>query len=162
LDGGIIYPERHDTADLTVTPLYQEHQVLIAGSELLTGKADTISWADALQLPLCLLSEGMRGRRLIDDALAGQGLAATPQLEADSVGTLLAHVATGRWASIVPHTWVHTLGMPPGVSVLRLRQPSVNALLALVTHSVEPGSPVTRALVHTAREAGIAAALDEA
>ena len=38
LDGGIIYPERQDTADLTVTPLYLEHQVLIAGSELLTGK----------------------------------------------------------------------------------------------------------------------------
>jgi DNA-binding transcriptional LysR family regulator len=162
LDGGIIYPERQDTADLTVTPLYHEHQVLVAGSELLTGKADAISWADALQLPLCLLSAGMRGRRLVDDALAGQGLAVTPQLEADSVDTLLAHVATGRWASIVPHTWVRTLGMPPGVSVLRLHQPSVNALLALVTHPAEPGSPVTRALVQTARGAGIAAALDGA
>jgi DNA-binding transcriptional LysR family regulator len=162
LDGGIIYPERQDTADLTVTPLYQEHQVLVAGSELLTGKADAISWADALQLPLCLLSAGMRGRRLIDDVLAGQGLAVTPQLEADSVGTLLAHVATGRWASIVPHTWVRTLGMPPGVSVLRLHQPSVKALLALVTHPAEPGSPVTRALVQTARDAGIAASLDGA
>ena len=43
-----------------MTPLYLEHQVLIAGSELLTGKADAISWADALQLPLCLLTAGMR------------------------------------------------------------------------------------------------------
>jgi DNA-binding transcriptional LysR family regulator len=159
LDAGVIYPERQDTAELTVTPLYREHQVLIAGSDLLTDKADTISWADALQLPLCLLSAGMRGRKLIDDALAGQNLAVTPQLEADSVGTLLAHVGTGRWASIVPHTWVLGSGLPPGVSVVALREPSVTALMALVTHSAEPGSPVTRALVQTAREAGIAEAL---
>jgi DNA-binding transcriptional LysR family regulator len=158
LDGGVIYPERQDIADLTVTPLYHEHQVLIAGSELLPVKADAINWADALQLPLCLLTAGMRGRRLIDDALAGQRLSVTPQLEADSVGTLLAHVGTGRWASIVPHTWVHTLGMPPGVGVLRLLEPSVTALLALVTHAAEPGSPVTRALVQTARDTDFAAA----
>ena len=104
----------------------------------------------------------MQGRRLIDDALTGQGLAVTPQLEADSVGTLLAHVSTGRWASIVAHTWVHTRGVPPGVSVLRLPGPSVTALLALVTHAAEPGSPLTRALVQVARDAGIAATLDGA
>ena len=157
LDAGIIYLEQQDMTDLTVTPLYREHQVLIAGPELLAGTPDTIGWADALQLPLCLLSAGMRGRRLIDDALAGQGMTVTPQLDADSVGTLLAHVGTGRWASIVPHTWVHTLGMPAGVSVVRLREPSVTALLALVTPSAEPGSPVTRALVQTAGVADLAA-----
>jgi DNA-binding transcriptional LysR family regulator len=159
LDAGIIYPERQDTADLTVTPLYREHQVLIAGGDLLTGRVDAISWADALQLPLCLLSAGMRGRKLIDDALAGQNLTVTPQLEADSMDTLLAHVGTGRWASIVPHTWVHSLGMPAGISVVALHDPLVTALMALVTHSAEPGSPVTRALVQTARESGIADAL---
>jgi DNA-binding transcriptional LysR family regulator len=159
LDAGIIYPERQDTADLTVTPLYREHQVLIAGGDLLIGQAGAISWTDALQLPLCLLSAGMRGRKLIDNALASQSLTVTPQLEADSVSTLLAHVGTGRWASIVPHTWVRSLAMPSGVSVVALHEPSVTALMALVTHSAEPGSPVTRALVQTARESGIAEAL---
>jgi DNA-binding transcriptional LysR family regulator len=155
LDAGILYPDRQDTADLLVTPLYQEQQVLIAGGELLTGKSDTISWSDALELPLCLLTEGMRGRRLIDDALATQDLVVTPQVETDSVVTLLAHVGTGRWASIVPHTWIRTLGIPAGASMLRLHNPSVTALMALVTTAVEPGSVVTRALVQTARDVGI-------
>jgi DNA-binding transcriptional LysR family regulator len=155
LDAGILYPDRQDTAELLVTPLYQEHQVLVGGSELLIGKSDTISWSDALQLPLCLLTEGMRGRRLIDDALATQDLAVTPQLETDSVATLFAHVGTGRWASIVPHTWIRTLGVPAGASVLRLHNPSVTALMALVTIAADPGSVVTRALVQTARDAGI-------
>ena len=102
----------------------------------------------------------MRGRRLIDDALSRSRAVGDTTTRSRSVGTLLAHVGTGRWASIVPHTWVHTLGMPPGVAVLRLQEPSVTALLALVTHAGEPGSPLTRALVRTARDTGIAATLE--
>jgi hypothetical protein len=36
-----------------------------------------------------------------------------------------------------------------------LRDPSVTALMALVTTAAEPGSVITRALVQTARSAGI-------
>jgi DNA-binding transcriptional LysR family regulator len=159
LDAGILYPDRQDTGDLLVTPLYKEHQVLIAGGDLLTDKSETISWTDALALPLCLLTGGMRGRRLIDDALSTLDLLARPQLETDSVATLLAHVGTGRWASIVPQTWIRTLGLPAGTSVLRLHDPAVTALMALVTSAAEPGSVVTRALIQCARDVDIAAAL---
>lgn len=153
LDAGIIYPDRQDTDDLLVTPLYQEEQVLLVGADLLVGKTNTMDWADALQLPLCLLSEGMRGRQLIDDALATLDLVVTPQLETDSVGALFAHVGTGRWASVVPQTWIDALGLPAGASALRLHDPSVTASIALVTHAAEPISPLTRALVQTARTA---------
>jgi DNA-binding transcriptional LysR family regulator len=61
---------------------------------------------------MCLLNKGMHGRRLIDDALAALDLAATPQLETDSAVTLLAHVGTGRWASIIPQTWLRSLAPP--------------------------------------------------
>ena len=46
--------------------------------------------------------------------------------------------------------------------MLRLHEPSVTALMALVTNAAEPGSLLTRALVQAARDAGIAAALDGA
>jgi DNA-binding transcriptional LysR family regulator len=157
LDAGILYPDRQDTADLLVTPLYEEQQVLIVGGDLLSGKPDTISWSEALELPLCLLTEGMRGRQIIDDALATQDLTVTPQLETDSVVALFAHVGTGRWASIVPHTWIRTLGPPAGTSVLRLHNPSISAVMALVTNKAEPGSVLARALAQTAQEARIGA-----
>lgn len=155
LDAGVIYPHGRDTAELVVTPLYKEQQVLIAGSELLIGQSETISWSDALELPMCLLNQEMRGRKLIDDALATQQLAVTPQLETDSVATLLAHVGTGHWSSIVPQTWIHTLHLPAGTRILRLQNPSVSALIALVTTAVEPGSVLTRAFLQTAQNAGI-------
>jgi len=161
LDAGILYPDQQDTADLLVTPLYHEQPVLIAAAELLDGESDTIAWSDAVQLPLCLLTQGMRGRRIIDDALATHDLQVTPQLETDSVAALFAHVRTGRWASIVPQPWIHTLGIPAGASMLRLRRPSVTALIALVTNRAEPGSLLARALRRTAREARMGAALSE-
>ncbi|MFE7420286.1 LysR family transcriptional regulator [Rhodococcus sp. NPDC057529] len=160
LDAGIIYPDQHDTADLVVTPLYEEQQVLIAGRELLSGHSGTISWSDALQLPMCLLNGGMRGRQLIDDALATQNLTVTPQVETDSIVALLAHVGTGRWATIVPQTWLRTLRPPAGARTLRLDGPSVTARIALVTSAVEPGSVLTRAVLTTAQNARIGDLLD--
>ncbi|WP_345348683.1 LysR family transcriptional regulator [Rhodococcus olei] len=159
LDAGIVHPDPQHTAGLEVTPLYEEHHVLVVGSELLTGRSDTISWTDALALPMCLLTTGMRGRQLVDDALATRDLAVAPQLEADSVVALLAHVGTGRWATIVPQTWMRTLSPPAGACVLRLDNPSVTARVALVTGAVEPGSVLTRALVTTARRVRIADAV---
>ena len=112
---------------MTVTPLYEERQVLIAGAELLASQPNPLTWADALELPLCLLNTGMRGRQLLDDALAAHGLAARPRLEADSVVSLLAHVSGGRWASIVPQIWLHTLRTPDGVRMVPMADPQVTA-----------------------------------
>ncbi|MET4613752.1 DNA-binding transcriptional LysR family regulator [Rhodococcus sp. PvR044] len=159
LDAGIVYPDGQDTADLLVTPLYEERHVLVVGSELLTGRSDTIGWPDALELPMCLLNKGMHGRQLIDDALAALDLAATPQLETDSALTLLAHVGSGRWASIIPQTWLRSLAPAAGTRVLQPDGPSVTARVALVIAAAAPGSVLTRALIRTAQAAGIDAAL---
>lgn len=162
LDAGIIYPDRHDIADLVVTPLYREEQVLVAASELLTGQTDTISWPDVVELPICLLAEGMRGRQLIDDALATCDLTLIPRLETDSFVALLAHVNTGRWATIVPHTWARAVSLP-GTVTLRLRDPELAAQVALVSSATQPGSVLARALVEVARhvEFGAASAPDQ-
>jgi DNA-binding transcriptional LysR family regulator len=105
-----------------VTPLYQEQQVLLARAELLSGRSGIISWSDALELPMCLLNKGMRGRQLIADALDTQDLEVKPPLETDSVVALLAHVGTGRWATIIPQTWIRTLRPPAGVSIMQLEK----------------------------------------
>ncbi|MFD6393885.1 LysR family transcriptional regulator [Nocardia sp. NPDC060259] len=156
LDAGIIYADGVDTDGLTSTPLYQERHVLVAGSELLAGSTAAISWAEALDLRMCLLPKGMRGRQLIDDALATRGLVAAPQLESDSVATLLEHARTGRWACIVPRPWVSTLGPTAEVRVFDLVDPVVTAHIALVTTAAEPASVLTTALTGTARETDFA------
>jgi DNA-binding transcriptional LysR family regulator len=151
LDAGIVYLDGQDTEGLLVTPLYEERQVLIASNGLLTGQVDSIPWPEALELPLCLLNQGMRGRQVLDNVLAAHDLEVAPQLETDSVAALYAHVATGRWASIVPEPWTRTLRPPAGVRILALDDPPVRARIVLITHAEEPGSVLARALVQTAR-----------
>ena len=131
-------------------PLYEERQVLIVTSELLAASATSIGLAEAVQLPLCLLNSGMRGRQVLDRALQSRALSVSPQLETDSVAALYAHVATGRWASIVPDPWTRTMPPPVGVRVLELTDPVVHSPIGLVTASLDPGSVLTRALVATA------------
>ncbi|MFE3076129.1 LysR family transcriptional regulator [Nocardia tengchongensis] len=160
LDAGVIYPDRQDTSGLTVTPLYREQQVLLAGNDLLTGRTGPLEWADVVELPLCLLTPGMRGRQLIDDALAAQGLTANPQLETDSVATLIGQVATGRWATIIPSTWLRTMRPPADARVLPLEHPSIRATVAMVTRAGEPVSVLTRALTESARSTPIDADAD--
>ncbi|MFC8380293.1 LysR family transcriptional regulator [Nocardia sp. NPDC057272] len=157
LDAGIVYAQGVDTSGLTLTPLYAERHVLVAGSALVAGRTE-ISWADALELPMCLLPPGMRGRQLIDDALATLGLTAAPQLESDSVATLLEHARTGRWACIVPQPWVAALGPTADIRVFELTDPVVTAQIVLVTAAVEPGSVLTTALIGTARATDFAVA----
>ncbi|WP_342800731.1 LysR family transcriptional regulator [Nocardia sp. No.11] len=155
LDAGIVYGDGVDTAGLTRTPLYAERQVLLAGTDLLAGRSGAISWAEALEMPMCLLHKGMRGRDLIDDALVPTGLVPSPQVETDSVVSLLAHVSTGRWACVVPQPWLTIFPPPAGVRTLRLDDPAVTAGIVLVTPAVEPGSVLVKALIETARTAGI-------
>ncbi|MUL64914.1 LysR family transcriptional regulator [Mycobacterium sp. CBMA 234] len=150
LDAGIIYPDGIDTASLTVIPLYQERHVLIVGADLLVSQANSITWTEALELPLCLLNSGMRGRQILDDALAAHDLTPTPRLEADSFVSLLAHVSSGRWATIVPQAWLRDWRQPTGVRVVPLENPEVTTTVALVTSAAEPGSVLARALVSTA------------
>ena len=100
----------------------------------------------------------MRGRRLIDDALASQGLAVTPQTRGGLGGYAArpcGYRALGQHRAA--HLGPHSCYAARDFGASALHEPSIIALLALVTHAAEPGSPVTRALVQTAREAGIAA-----
>ena len=91
-----------DAHDVDLVPLYEERYVLLSSSDMLPSGASTLSWPDAAQLPLALLTADMRDRQIIDQAFAGHGITVAPQVETDSVASLLAQVATGNWACHTP------------------------------------------------------------
>jgi DNA-binding transcriptional LysR family regulator len=151
LDAGIIYLESQDLDRLTVTPLYQERQILLASAELVIGPANSISWPEALELPLCLLHKGMRGRQVLDEALAAHGLEVSPQVETDSIAALYAQVGSGGRATVIPYPWTRTLRPPADTRILSLGEPEIRSRIGLVTVDDEPAAVLTRALVDTAR-----------
>lgn len=152
LDAAIVHAAPEDSHDADLVPLYEERYVLLAPADMLPPGASALSWPDAAQLPLALLTADMRDRQIIDEAFAGHNITVTPQVETDSVASLFAQVATGDWACIVPHTWLWT--SPPGgdIRAVEMVDPALTAEITLATNSAGPGSPVARALVESAKE----------
>jgi DNA-binding transcriptional LysR family regulator len=152
LDAAIVHSAPDDVHDVDLVPLYDEHYVLLSPADMLPSGASTLTWPDAAQLPLALLSAQMRERQIIDEAFARHSITVSPQVETDSVASLFAQAATGNWACIVPHTWLWTSLLSPEVRAVEMVDPELKAEIALATNSAGPGSPIARALAASARE----------
>jgi DNA-binding transcriptional LysR family regulator len=146
LDAGIVYGETSAETDMMFQPLWREHHVLITASGgLLDGRSE-ISWAEAADLPLCLLTPDMQNRKIIDQVFAGLGRKVVPQLEANSILSILAHICAGSWSSIVPRGVLELIGTPQGVKMLDLVHPSIGWETGLLTLQRATLPPMVAAL----------------
>ena len=150
LDAAIAHFGPDDQSGLEVVPLYEEQYVLLVSGEQLVPTVKTITWAEAAQLPLALLTPDMRFRQFIDKAFASCGAVAAPQVETDSVASLYAHVATGAWASVVPHTWLRAMPVTGAARAIRLVEPDTRAQISMAIHAGTPGSVAARAFLNVA------------
>ena len=150
MDAAIAHFGPDDQSGLEVVPLYEEQYVLLVSGEQLVGATRTITWAEAAQLPLALLTPDMRFRQFIDKAFASSGAVAAPQVETDSVASLYAHVATGAWASVVPHTWLRAMPVTGAARAIRLVEPDARAQISMAIHAAAPGSVAARAFLNVA------------
>ena len=150
LDAAIAHFGPEDKSGLEVVPLYEEQYVLIVSGDQLVPFGRTITWAQAAQLPLTLLTPDMRSRKFIDEAFATIGRVPSPSVETDSVASLYAHVATGAWASVVPHTWLRMLPAGSATRALRLVEPENRAQISVAINAGVPGSVVARAFMDVA------------
>jgi DNA-binding transcriptional LysR family regulator len=150
LDVAIAHFGPDDQSGLEVVPLYEEEYVLLVSSDQLVPATRTITWAEAAQLPLALLTPDMRFRQFIDKAFASSGAVAAPQVETDSVASLYAHVASGAWASVVPHTWLRAMPVTGAARVIRLVEPDARAQISMAIHAATPGSVAARAFLNVA------------
>ncbi|NBE52164.1 LysR family transcriptional regulator [Streptomyces boluensis] len=160
IDAGVTYLRNGLPDVFRSVRLYEERYVLLTDAADGPERRSTATWAEASRLPLCLLTEAMQGRQVLDEVFAEAGLEPSPRVETDSVAALFAHVRTGRWASIVPHTWLHVFGVPHGMRAVPLAEPTRTVPMGLVVAAREPGSVLARALTDIARTTDVSAVLD--
>ncbi|MFE2447418.1 LysR substrate-binding domain-containing protein [Streptomyces sp. NPDC059426] len=159
LDAAMTYLDDDSLGGLRRLPLYEERYVTPVDGSLAT--AATARWAQAADLPLCLLGPRMRNRRIMDECFAADGATVTPAIESDSVAGLYAHLPGGRWSSVISHAWLHMFGVPEGMRVVPLEGPVHGPRVGLVTGPDDPPSVLAGALLTVAREADVRQALDE-
>ena len=151
IDAGVTYLGNEPVGRVGTVPLYREHYRLLTASDAPLGDRQSVTWADVGGLPLCLLTPDMQNRRIIDRLLADAGTTSQPTLESNSIVVLVAHVRTGKWASVMPAKLATTLGLTEKVRAIPIVGQEDAQSVGLVVPHRDPMMPLTTALVRLAR-----------
>lgn len=151
IDAGIMYVESGMQQQLFTLPLWEENHVFLCPLDSELANREAITWYEATHTPLCLLTPDMQNRKMIDAIFSQLGYSAEPSLETNSIISMLAHVSAGSWSAILPENVLELIGVPAGVKVLLLTEPTFSSQTGLVVAGREPWSPLVSALIKTAQ-----------
>lgn len=151
LDAGITYLDQQFDP-LASYALYREHLSLLAPDTPNFPSTPTVTWAEAAELPLCLLSSHMHERQLIEAAFKRVGVQPEPRVEADSIVNLAFHVMQGEMATIIPSHFEHAINVFPRTRAIRLVKPEVTRDVGLVWVEGDPMLPMAKAFLDTLKD----------
>lgn len=151
LDGGVTYLENEPLHNVQRIPLYHERYVFMCGPGHQFASRTQLSWTDAVRQPLCLLSDDMQNRRILNDIAASVGLKIQAPVVSNSFLAVCAHLRSGAWCSIVPHTFLYVFGSQPEIKAIELVEPEQTQAIGLVMSARLPQSPMTNALIRAIR-----------
>lgn len=152
LDAGVTYLDLEPPGALTAEPLYDERYVLLAPPHLAPRLEGAVTWAEAIELPLSLLTRNMRNRRVLDGVFEEHvGRLPEPVLETNDFTAALAQVASGASATIAPELLADVLQLGEEVVRLSLVGPEVTTPIGLLVADREPLPPAVVALVAALR-----------
>ncbi|OYW41102.1 MAG: LysR family transcriptional regulator [Azorhizobium sp. 12-66-6] len=156
IDAALTYLDNEPLSRVRSVPLYDETYVFVTADPAAFQGRETLSWAEAAQTPLCLLTPDMQNRRIIDQALAEAGVMLQPRVTADSFLGVWAQVASGIWSSIVPASHLDLFGRISGMRALPLVAPERAQTIGLVISDRDPSPPVAAALWRLASQSATA------
>jgi DNA-binding transcriptional LysR family regulator len=152
-DIGITYLENEPLGRVVTVPLIEERYHLVTAKRVAPANTASITWREASQLPLCLLTADMQNRRIINRHINEAGAVVEPRLESNSMIVLFTHVLTGKWASIMPLYAARSFGFEDEVAVIPLVEPEASHSVGLVALERDPNTPLVSALINAARSA---------
>ena len=151
VDAGVTYLDNEPLGKVTTVPLYKEHYRFVTTDGGPFADRESITWAEAASVPLCLLTEDMQNRRIVDRHLEEAGVTAAPTLESDSVIVLFSHIHTGKWSGIMPSKLVETFASFPSLRSLPITAPDAEHTVGIIANYREPYTPVIAALLQQAK-----------
>jgi len=153
LDVGITYLNEAELAGLSTLPIYVERLSLLVPDTKEYEGLTTITWAEAAELPLCLLDRSMHERKIVDEAFAKVGV--QPQhtvTVSDSILNLIFHVMFAELVTVIPKHFIRMPGHFPGVRALDLVEPEISQDVGLVWSPSEPMMPLAGVMIAIVKE----------
>ncbi len=151
VDAGITYLDNEALGRVSAVPLYTERYRLVTRDDGMFADRASVAWAELSAARLCLLTEDMQNRRIMDRLMRGAGVEPRTALVSNSQVALLAHVLTGQWATVLPERLAETLATAPGLRRIPIIEPDATYQIGLVVPGREPVPILTAALLAVAR-----------
>jgi DNA-binding transcriptional LysR family regulator len=149
LDVGVTYLDNEPLEHVRAKPIYFEEYVFLTPACGGFAGRTSISWEEAADAPLCLLTPDMQNRRIIDGIFRSVGAKPKPSVETNSIFNLVTHATSGQWSSIVPRQLLQFFGMPVGALALELVEPTARRSIGYIVADRDPPSPLARNLLST-------------
>ena len=142
IDAGVTYLDNEPLQHVRKVPLYRERYVFVLGAEHLHRRTRRSLGRKPRAKRLCLLSEDMQNRRIINKVAASIGVDIKADVVSNSFLAILSHVRHGEWASIVPHTFGRSVRRRSRLVAVDIIEPSHTQAIGLVLSDREPLSPM--------------------
>ncbi len=146
LDAGITYLDAEPIDRVKAKPVCIEEYLFLTPMNGAFADRNQVTWAEAAEASLCLLTPDMQNRRIIDGIFRSVGVKPTPSVETNSIFNLVSHVSSGDWSAIVPRQLLRFFGVPNGTRAIELVEPTARRTIGLVVSDREPMSPLARNL----------------
>lgn len=159
LDLGLTFLDGNVLAGFQIHPLFHERYVLVARDAAVFGGRASLSWSQAAELDLCLLTANMQSRQIIDAAF--RSVAAKPRIkvETDSIFALYAQVRFSDLCAVVPHSVLSLIELRQELAIVPLL-PQLSRRIGLVLRDQDPLPAVTSAVLNMALQVPLQARFD--
>lgn len=151
LDAGMTYLDNEPLPGVVAKPIYAETYCLLTRADGPLGNRTSITWSEAANLKLCLLTGDMQNRRIIDGIFRSVGKSPKPSMETNSIFNLCTHAALPGVNSVASTQVLELFGPPQGVKALPLVEPDARRIVGLVVADRDPAPPLARKLMQTAK-----------
>lgn len=150
LDAGVTYLENEPLQHVRKAALYRERYLFVTSRSSRRANDAVITWEEAAASNLCLLNESMQNRRVLNNLARSVGLDLTPTVTTNSFLAVCSHVCSGKWSSIIPHTFAYIFAGCEDLIFLDLIEPAHTQTIGLVTTDRDPLPPLARAFMASA------------
>lgn len=150
LDAGITYLENEPLLNVRKAALYRERYLYVTQRSSRWANEATVSWREAVSSKLCLLNESMQNRRVLNNLAASMGLELAPTVTTNSFLSVCSHVCSGKWSSIIPHTFAYIFAGCEELAMLDLVDPVHVQTIGMVVTDRDPLPPLARAFMTSA------------
>jgi DNA-binding transcriptional LysR family regulator len=160
LDIGVNYLDGITKTGLRTYDLYSEDYYLLVPEGHYLADYKSIGWKEAGELPLCLLTQDLFYRILLDRQFSAAGVAPTIVLETNSHLALYAHMRSRKWLTIVPHSYFYLFRDWAFVRAIPLVNPVATNTMGMLILERSPIAAVVEAFIDVVEETKLAEQLE--